>query len=117
MGAEIQGTKPHGNWFDQAMRVVGSRVNDRYDADAFSIGIVSNQSLKNRGGSTLFVNVPVAHRLVFKADGPVTVKLRSSTNPGIPVPAFQQFEPTWCEFSDIFITTSNANTNIQAIIV
>lgn len=117
MGAAISGTKPHENIFDQAARVTASRVSDRYDSDAFSIGIVTNQSLKTRSGSTLFVNVPLAHRLVFEADGPVTVKLRGTTNPGILVPAFQRFEPTWCEFDDVFITTSAANTNITAIVV
>ena len=112
MGQGIEGSKPNVNLHEEATRVLAGQVSAVYDSDEFALGTgVTNQSLKNRGGSTLFVNVPIAHHVSFRADTNVTLRFNATTNPPITIDAGVPFDLHNLEVRDIFISTGAVASN------
>lgn len=111
-GTPLQPSR-RGNVFEEAARAQANAVGTVYDADAFTLGIVTNQSLKNRGGSTLFLNVPIAQRVLLRSDQTITIRLNATTNPAITVEGGVAYEIDWLQVSDIFVTTTAVSNPIK----
>jgi hypothetical protein len=116
MSREIQGNKPNTHLQDESMRALANGVSASYDADEFAIGIVTKQSLKGRGGSTLFINLDRAQHVSIRSDQDITVRFNLDTNPPITVDAGIPFEPATLEITDIYVTTAAASTNLRVML-
>lgn len=116
MGAQLKPSK-YANLHEEATRVQAEQIVAAYDSDEFNLGIVTNQSLKNRGGSALFVNAPVAHGALIRSDQTITVRLNANTNPAITIEAGIPFEIYRIEMTDIFVTTTAASNNLKVLLL
>ena len=116
MGANIQGTKPFAHLHEEATKVLAGQVSAVYDSDEFSLGIITNQSLKNRVGSTLFLNVPIANHVSLRSDTNVTIRFNATTNAAITLDAGVPFDLHNLEVTDIFVTTTAAANPIRCIL-
>lgn len=99
--------------------MLAGQVSANYDSDEFSLGVVTNQSLKSRGGSLLYVNAFVAHHLVVRSDQTITVKLVSAAGvagPAITVEGGIPFEDHYIEHADVLVTTTQANNPLKVIV-
>jgi hypothetical protein len=114
-GAQLKGWK-RGNLHEEATRAQAHQVNVEYDADEFTLGVVSDHSLKDRGGSKLFKNVGVAHRVLIRSDQTITCRWNgtdANANPEFTVEAGVPFEEWRLEITDIFVTTTQASNPIK----
>jgi hypothetical protein len=114
-GRQLHGWKT-GNLHEEAARAQAAQVGVEYDADEFTIGIVANQSLKDRGGSKLFKNVGVAHRVLIRSDQTITCRwngIDADDNPTFTVEAGIPFEEWRLEITDIFVTTTQVTNPIK----
>lgn len=86
-----------------------------YDAqDIATAGTESDADLKAAGSSTLFVNVPNARRMVIRSLVVGTIKLNSTSMPGIAIKANTIYEWGGDEelgIYDIYLTTATALAN------
>ena len=105
-GSQIKGHKRFYNLHEEATRVGAHAIVAEYDSDEWSSGIVAVESQKNRGGSALFVNVPIAHRVLIRSDKDIVVRWNSASAPPVTIEAGVAFEETRLEITDIFLTTT-----------
>ena len=118
MSVAARPLKKHEALQDEAFRGLANKVATAYESDEFTIGIVTNQSLKSRGGSKIFqADVPVANHVVIRADQPVTIRFNATTEDPITIDPGIPFEnANWLEVTDIFLTTTEASNGIRVIV-
>lgn len=114
-GAQLKGWK-RGNLHEEAARTQAAAIGREYDSDEWTSGVVTNQSLRGRVGSKLFVNVDVAHRVLIRASKTVTVRFNSASAPVVTINAGEPYEEQWLEVDDIFLTTTDASTPMAVVI-
>jgi hypothetical protein len=113
----IRGTKPLVHLQDEALRVIAGRVGRTYDAWETSVGIVTDENMRTRAGSLLFLNVPRAHRCIIRSDKAISVKFNATTNPAITLDPFDPLEADWLEVTELFVTTTQAANALRIILV
>lgn len=106
-GAQIAGWK-RGNLHEEATRTQAAQIGVEYDADEWTSGIVTNEDQHGRGGSLLFANVKVYHRVLIRASKTCRVRWNSLTSPIFTIRAGEPFEESRLEITKIFLTTTES---------
>ena len=116
---QIRGGKRFGNLHEEATRVLGNQVKTGYDSDEWTQGVTGADWSLRTNRPNLFKNVPIAQRVLIRADQAFTIKFvtagmpTGASNPVITIPPSEYFEETRLEVTDVLINNANAALNIK----